>query len=241
LSMKKSSLNVGVIFIIMALAIFVIGILTYVSVLGENNKIDRLIVAYFNNLKDGMYLEACESFSSNVQGGQLASDDQRMNFNFLFELSLLKHYNLVDSYDYKVELERSHFWIPFISDDAVRVSVLLKKNEHKGIVDALSESQKEALTRNLIVVGREKGTWKIRQFAIADSAIADTYNDVQKSIDLNKYVKRQPNGFRFNDAEIDFKTLTSIDKRLLRFSLYKIQKSLGQDIFPAVKTKNRIM
>jgi hypothetical protein len=222
--MEKPNLGMSLVFVI--LAIFVIGILTYVSVLGENHKIDRAINNYFDKLKDGMYLEACESFSSNVQEVQRASDEQLLNFNFLLELSLLKHYNLIDHYDYTVELQRSHFWIPHISDDAVRVSVLLRKKGGDGTSDTLSRGQSRELIRDLIVVGREKGTWKIRQFNVADTAIANIYNDVRQNIDINTYAIKTKNGFHLKDADINFKTLTPTDKRLLRFSLYRIKKSL---------------
>jgi hypothetical protein len=237
--MEKPRLNVSLAFIII-LAIFIISILTYVSILGENNKIDRVITAYFDNLRDGMYLEACDGFSTSVQEGQLASDDQRMNFNFLLELSLLKRYDLIDNYDYTVALERSNFWIPFISGDSVRVSVLLRKKGGKGVSNTLLSSHNRELTRNLIVVGREKGSWKIRQFSTADSSISGIYNDVQQHIDLNKYVQKTSTGVHLKDTEIDFKTLTPIDKRLLRFSLYKIQKSLGKEITPVVRAKDRV-
>lgn len=237
--MKKPTLNVRFTFIIIILALFVIGILAYVSILGENDKIDRVITAYFDNLREGMYLEAGESFSSSIQGDKLSSDEERMNFNFLLELSLLKRYDLIDNYDYTVALERSSFWIPFISDDTVRVGVLLKKKRGKGIPDTLISGHNRELTRNLIVVGREKRSWKIRQFSIAGSSLSGIYNDVQQHIDLNKYVERTSNGFQFKDTEIDIKTLTPLDKRLLRFSLYKIQKLLGKEIMPTVRAKNR--
>ena len=238
--MEKPRLSLKSVSIIIILALFVIGVLTFFSILGENHKINRTIEAYFNNLKDGMYLEACGGFSSNVQGEQLSSDEQRMNFNFLLELSLVKRYDLVDVFDYKVDLARSHFWIPFISDNLVRVSVALRRKGDKSIFDTQSRGRGRELTRNLIVVGREKRLWKIRQFAIADSSLAETYNDLRQTIDLNKYVKRTLDGFRLEGTDIALKTLTPIDKRLLRFSLYKIQKSLGEDVIPMAKTKKKL-
>lgn len=222
--MKKPSLNLTVVLIIFA--VVVVGILTYVSILGENHQINRIITTYFDKLKGGMYLEACEGFSSNFQEGKLASDEQRSNFNFLVELSLLKHYNLIDHYDYKVEIKRDNFWIPYISDDSVRVSVLLRRKKDKSIADALSSDRSRKLVDNLIIVVREKRTWKIRRFAIADSSIADIYNDLRRNVDLNKYVIMTSNGLRFQDAEINLKALTPVDKRLLSFSLYKIQQVL---------------
>jgi hypothetical protein len=237
--MEKLRLNFSLAFIII-LAIFVIGILTYVSILGENSRIDRVITAYFNNLRDGMYLEACEGFSSRVQEDQLSSDEQRMNFNFILELSLLKRYNLIANYDYTVELERSSFWIPYISDDLVHVSVLLRKKRGTGISDNLVSGDNKELTRDLIVVRREKGSWKIKQFNTVNSSISGIYKDVRQHIDLNKYVQKTANGFQIKGTEIDINTLTQIDKRLLRFSLYKIQKSLGKEIIPTVRAQNRV-
>jgi hypothetical protein len=223
--MKKPNINLLVVFIIFG--IFVVGILTYISVLGENQQINRIIGAYFDKLKEGMYLEACESFSSNFQGGQLSNDEQRMNHNFLLELSLLTHYNLIDQHDYEVELKRSHFWIPYMSDDVVRVGVLLKKKEARRIFFAPSNEHGRDLINNLIVMVREKRTWKIKEFDVAGSSLAGEYNDLRQTLDLNKYVQMTSDGFRFNSAEINFKTLSPANKRLLNFSLYKIQKLLN--------------
>jgi hypothetical protein len=222
--MERSRLNLPVVFIM--LAVFVAGVLTYVSILGENQKINRVINNYFDKLKEEMYLEACESFSSNLREEQLANDEQRLNFNFLLELSLLKQYNLIDHYDYEVELKRNHFWVPFYSDDSVRVSVLLSEKGGKNIADTFSRGRTRNFIDDLIVVVREKGTWKIRRFNVADTTIAGMYNDVRQNIDINTYVTKTTNGFRLKDSDINFKTLTPIDKRLLRFSLYRIKKSL---------------
>jgi hypothetical protein len=223
--MKKPSINLMVVFIIFG--IFVVGILAYISVLGENQQINRIIVNYFDKLKDGMYLEACESFSSNFQEGQLSSNEQRMNFNFLLELSLLTHYNLIESSDYKVELKRSNFWVPYMSSNVVHVSLLLKRKDARRLFYAGSNDQSINPINNLIVVVREQGTWKIKQFTIADSSIADTYIKLRQNVELNRYVNMTSDGFRFQNAEINFKTLTPIDKRVLNFSLYKIQKLLN--------------
>ncbi|MCJ7545677.1 MAG: hypothetical protein MUP30_02440 [Deltaproteobacteria bacterium] len=234
--MKKPRINLRLSFIIFA--IIVVGLLAYISLLGENQQINRLIVTYFDKLKDGMYLEAGESFSSNFQDGKLSSDEQRMNLNFLLELSLLMHYNLIDSSDYKVELKRSNFWVPYVSEDMVRVSVLLKRKEVRRTLLARSNDQGGNLIHNLMVMVREKRTWKIKEFAIADSSLAGTYNDLRRNLDLNKYVQMTSDGFRFKNAEISFKTITPLDKRLLNFSLYKMQKLLN---VPRKKTQGFLL
>lgn len=260
--MKKPNLKLTVALIVFAVC--VVGILTYVSVLGENHQINRVIVNFFNNLQDGEYLETCKSFSwfsSKVQpleaeiarlkdeceAGRLNEevyrqkrevlearirailDEHCLNPNFLLELSLLQYYNLLDHDDYKVELKRNRFWIPFSSEDSVQVSILLKAKKDKTIANIFSRDhgQTKNFIEDLIVVVREKGTWKIKQFNIADSVIADTYSNWRRDIDVNKYVTMTSDGLRFQNAEINFKALTPIDKRLLRFSLYKIQRVLG--------------
>jgi hypothetical protein len=114
-----------------------------------------------------------------------------------------------------------------VSEDAVRVSVLLKRKEARRILLTRSDDQGGDLIHNLIVMKREKRTWKIKEFAIADSSLAGTYNDLRQNLDVNKYVQMTSDGFRFNSAEINFKTLSPIDKRLLNFSLYKMQKLLN--------------
>jgi len=47
--MKKTSLNLILVLIIFA--IFVVGILTYVSILGENHQINRIIANYLRHVK----------------------------------------------------------------------------------------------------------------------------------------------------------------------------------------------
>lgn len=261
--MEKPRLNLMVVFIV--LGVFVVLVLTYVSILGENHKINRIVNSYFNKLKDGMYLEACENFSSNfrfqderfsssvrplaMEMARLDDDfkaerldkkiyqeerkalDARIqeifdHFNFLLELSVLKHYNLVDLYDYKVEIKRNHFWVPFLSDDSVQVSILLRGRKDKSIADTLSRGHTSNFIDDLIVVVREKGTWEISQFNISDSAIADIYDDVRQNVNINKYTTKTTNGFRLQEADINLKTLTPTDKRLLGFSLYRIKKSI---------------
>ena len=116
--------------------------------------------------------------------------------------------------------------IPFSSNDSVQVSVLLRAKGGKTISDTLSRGHTKNFIGDLIVVVREKGTWKIKQFNVADTAIAEMYNDVRQSIDINTYTEKTTDGFRLKDSDINFQTLTPIDKRLLQFSLYRIKKSL---------------
>lgn len=236
--MGKSRITVS--FGLVMLAIMVIGVLTYVSILGENGKIDRMIGEYFNNVKSGNYLEASNSFASNVQGNQRSGDEQSEAFNFFLELTLLKHYTLLDQYDYMVELKKSDFWIPFVSDDSVRVSVLLKKKDEQGILHAGSRSQRGVPLNNFIVVVRERGAWKIRQFNIADSALAGMYTELRTGIELNRYVQKTSDGFQLKNAHLNLMTLSPLDKRVLRFSLYTIQKSLGSELLPKAEKKSNL-
>ncbi len=273
--MKKPSINLRMSFIIFA--VIVVGILAYISILGENQQINRILTAYFDKLKAGEYLDACESFSSNfderfasavrpltaaiarldddfkarrldkrvyqeerealetrIQQMVKEQNEKWMNFNFLLESALLTQYNLIDQPDYKIELKRSNFWVPYVSDDQVRVSVSLKKKDTRWALLPPSSDEGVNLIENLIVMKREKRTWKIKEFAIADSSLAGTYNDLRHNFDLNKYVQKTSEGFRFNSADINFKTLTPVDKRLLNFSLYKMQKLLN---IPRKKTQ----
>jgi outer membrane murein-binding lipoprotein Lpp len=266
--MKK--LNISLPFGFIIFGVIVVGILAYISLLGENQQINRTVTSYFDKLKEGEYLEACESFSSNFDErfasavrpltaaiARLDDDfkarrlDERvyqeerkaletrlqqmvkeqnekwMNFNFLLESALLTQYNLIDQPEYKVKLKRSNFWVPYISDDVVHVSVLLRKKDERWLSFSRSNDQDRNFIENLIAVKREERTWKIKEFDIAGSSLAGVYNDLRQNLDLNKYVQTTTAGFRFNSAEVDFKNLSPTDKRLLSFSLYKIQKLLN--------------
>jgi hypothetical protein len=223
--MKTPRSSLGVTVVILA-GVFILAILTYVSILGENHKIDRIINSYFTKVKERRYLGACDSFSSGLLKARLASVEQRIRFNFLLELALLKQYNMLDSYEYKIELKRSHLWIPHINDDSIRVSIMLRPRKDNGVLGIVCGEESRKVTRDLIIVGREEGTWKIERFDIADTPLGSIYNDLRKSLNLDKYVQRIPDGFLIKDAAIHMKTLSPMDKRLLTFSLYRIQESL---------------
>ncbi|OGP93025.1 MAG: hypothetical protein A2Z19_00055 [Deltaproteobacteria bacterium RBG_16_54_18] len=232
--------NLKIIISLAIIAVFVIGVLTYVSILGENDKIDRVIGEYFNNLKSGNYREACDVFSASILTSQGADDDRLVTFNFILELALLTHYNLMDQYDYTVELQRSRVWIPFVGNDAVQVGIVLKRKDQHGVSGKRAVTQQNSRLHDFITVVRERGSWKIRQFNITDSAIAEVYNELRGRVDLNRYIQRTSDGFQIKNADVNLTTLSSIDRRILRFSLYKIQKALGSELLPQAKTKNRL-
>ena len=236
--MGKPNLKIGISLVI--IAVFVIGVLTYVSILGENDRIDRVIGEYFNNLKSGNYREACDVFSANIQANQGADEDRCVTFNFIVELAMLTHYNLMDQYDYTVELQRSRVWIPFVGNDAVQVSIALKKKDERGVSGTRADTRQNSRLHDFITVVRERGSWKIQQFNITDSAIAEIYNELRGRVDLNRYVQRTADGFQIKNADVNLTTLSPIDRRILRFSLYKIQKALGAELLPQTKTKNKL-
>lgn len=222
--MKK--INIKMILSMASGVILVICALAYISIIGENQQINRVIEAYFERLKDGMYLEACEGFSSQLQDGRLATEEQRMNFNFLLESSLLSHYNLTEERDYIVRLKRNKFWIPYRGDDTVHVGVLLEGRQDGRISLFPSQKGGAEFINDLIIVAREKGRWKIKGFSIDNTPLAATYNHLRSTNDLNRYISVTPDLLRFNSAVIDIKKMTSQERRLLAFSLYKIQNLL---------------
>jgi hypothetical protein len=222
--MQKRNLKIMVSLAI--IVVFVIGVLTYVSILGENDRINKMIGNYFSALQEGKYLEACDNFSSDFQGEHLATEDQRGTFNFLLELTLLEYFGLLDQNEYTSSVRRSDFWIPFIRDDVVVVSVALSAKKEKGVVSTRASQQRELL-HNFIIVVREKGAWKIKRFNITGSAVAGIYTELRRNVNLAQYVQNiSSDEFQLRDAHINLKTMTPLDKRLLRFSLYKIQKSI---------------
>ncbi len=218
-------------------AIFVIVVLAFFSLLGENHQINRVIIGYFTRLKAREYLEAREWFSSQATTNLPASEQKVMDFNFLLELALLERYRLVDQEDYKVIVRRSGFWIPWLTDDCVQVGVALSKKGKRGIKEIFHRAKDVELISDLFVVCREKRTWRIKRVVIADPTLKEIYDELRQ-LDLNAYVEVRPQGIRFQAVQVDPNALTARQRRLLCYSLSKVERRLN---IPSTRTSSFFM
>lgn len=197
-------------------------ILVFASLFGENNHADDLVDSYFTNLKEGEFPEKCIpiSIASNRLSDKTCSDD-----NFIFIVSVLKHFNLVGSKSYGLELQRSHFWVPYISSDTLSVGIYLTaENEDTNIIFNLFD--KPQYLSDLFIIKRNFLKWNIHEINITDSELINTFFHFKNTLDLDKYITQTTEGYLLNSTKIDNSTITEVDKFLLKYNIQKIKEFL---------------
>jgi len=226
--MKKSRIALGAL-VLVGIVLLIIAI-AYVSLLGENNKIDELTQAFFQEIREGNYLEA----ASGVQVKAPGPAEEPSDSLFLLELSLLKHYDLLGSDAYEVVTRKSHLWIPFIEDNPVEVAVSLRKTAGSGsfrealsVVGRLLSSRKDAdFVGHLLTVRRRNGAWVVESANISDSVIGRTYDDMREELGLRQHVTETRHGFVVHEFPVSLDSLSPLERRLLLHVFQKAQTQL---------------
>ena len=196
-------------------------LLFFASLLGENYHVDELVDNYFTDLKVGEFFEQCIpiSIASNKLSETTCSND-----NFIFILSILKHFDLVGAKSYTVELKRSHFWIPYISSDTVAVSLSLSQDTD-DLFDMLDISKHEYIS-DLFIIKRKVLSWSIHEISITDPQLIEIFYHFKNTLNSNKYIAKTKQGYVFNNTEIDNSAMTEVDKMLLKYNIQKLNQFL---------------
>jgi hypothetical protein len=226
--LKKTHVALAVCVPIVVLAL--VAAVVYVSLLGENNKIDELTRAFFQEIGGGTYGEATKNVRVKAPGPAEETSDSL----FLLELSLLKHYNLLNNEAFEVVTRRDHLWIPYVDDSPVQVSVSLKKKpDGNSLKEALSRigrswsSDKDADSiGRLLTVRRKKGNWVIESVNISGSVIEKTYGDMRERLRLHQHVTKAPHGFIIHEFPVRLDGLDPVERLVLLHVLQKAQTRL---------------
>jgi hypothetical protein len=226
--MKKSHITLGVLILILVLVL--VAAIGYVSLLGENNKIDELTQTFFQEIRGGAYGEATSGVRVKAPGRVEELSDSL----FLLEVSLLEHYELLNSDTYEVVTKRSHLWIPFVEDNPVDVAVSLrKKSEGRSIRGALSgikglwSSEKNPdLIEHLFTMRRRNGNWIVESVNISGTPIEKTYDDMRERLRLHQYITRVRHGFIVHEFSVNLDGLDAIERRLLLHAFQRAQMQL---------------
>jgi hypothetical protein len=218
-----------VILIVFFLPLFVIFIIA-ASLLGENGRVDAVINDFFLNIQKGDYFKAQEHIAETSHAGNFNNIDQFSDFSFLLELSLLKKFNLIDKKNYKVEIRKSHYWIPFLQEEKIYVNVLFKEIKEAKLLNLFQgrESQKSSITAkgndyidNLFVVRRIDGIWKITEIRILNPQISKIFQDLEKKFKSKKILSMDANTITFINFKIDVNESSPLEKRMAKYFLYK--------------------
>jgi len=195
-------------------------LLFFVSLLGENHHIDDLISSHISKLEKENFSNECVPILINSEVSNELSCNQE---SFIFLVSLLKRFDLFTAKNYSVNTTRDVFWIPFYSDDIVKVSLSLVDTE----VDDMGIFDEYEYISNIFIVKRHNSGWKLHEISIMDPVLIKIFHEVKEDLNFNKYIKKTTKGYIFNNVEVNTNDITYLDKRLLKFNLQQINSALN--------------
>ncbi|MGQ8366109.1 hypothetical protein [Glaciecola sp. 1036] len=204
--------------LITSLTISLIILLFAVSVLGENHRAQGLIDSYLDDLENGNFSAACLPMdfpSSLEQVDQNLSCEDR---NFIFTISLIS----IANPDWAVQSNQSdifnssinQYWLPYFTQESVNIGVSFPTADKANTLD------------NLFLIKREGWSWTIAEINMQDIEFAQTFITYQNSLNLEKYVIQTSDKIQLKDVEIDFLSLTPLDKMVLKYNLQKVYQGL---------------
>ncbi len=201
--------------IIAAIACFsLIGIFFYLSVLGENDQAKEVAKSFFADIKNNKYSAAGKFYTKTSQERSLSPDDST-KFHFILELTLLKHFGLMDEQDYNLKVKRESFWFPLIGDNEILLGIeLLKKDKSSSF---FHENKK--FLHEFITVAREDGTWRIKSLNLEKSDLLSSFDKIQSEIDLNKYIEIHQGGFIIKKTNVNTAKMNRLEKMVIIHSL----------------------
>jgi hypothetical protein len=216
--------------VIVVLAVCLAGSIAYISLLGENNRIDDLVGRFFEMARAGRYDDVASMLSPEARSRLCTEPGRFSDSVFFLELSLLSYYDLLDCDDYTVAIRKTHFWIPYIEERPIRISISLMRKQgspsHRIIsnfADVVSRPEKENFIRSLFSVERKGGRWVITDINVDGSAIAKTYADLRQNAHLDRYASVTHNGFAMHEFKVRADEMTPAERRILLHVLRKTQ------------------
>jgi len=203
----SQKLRFTMILVILAFISFVV----YVSLLGENHRINALMDNYFTALKAHDYAAAAKCFGKAKPSAET---------HFLLELALLERYGL-EGGDYSVKIERDRFWLPYCGSDSVRVSLRLEKKASR--LELLKPGHQDYVG-HLFTVRRVGGDWIIDR--LVPGELAPFMQAAAAALKNRRLVENNPQGFRLTAQTIEPAGLSQLEKRVLIYQLNEAARRL---------------
>lgn len=200
---------------ILALSFF--ALIVFVSILGENHRIDYLVTGFFNDLKDGNYNRLCPLTDLPDNGS-----DECMDRLFFLELSILSRFRLLEKNNYTLVITRDHFWLPFLTSDRVEIGIAMTDKKKNMFEEWMARFESDDRIEGFMSVERRGGQWVIEKIRFDEPALAASIAEMKNSVDVNRYIVKKEKGYALQPNVIDFKSLTTAEKRLFEYSLRKI-------------------
>lgn len=192
-------------------------LIVYVSLLGDNHKINFAVEQFFADIKDRTFTTPCDVLSTNTpESKETCRDD-----SFLLETALLSNFHLLEADDYSIEIKRSHFWIPFVTEETVSVGIAFVPKK-ENFIKALLDKKQISHIDNLLTVKKQNKLWQVQTINLETTSLTPVLNKLKKELNFNKYISKTEKGYNLNKVEIDFQKLPPLDKRLFDYSLKKL-------------------
>ncbi|MFW1586376.1 hypothetical protein ACEWBR_21965 [Vibrio parahaemolyticus] len=203
----------GVISLAVVVSFFVI-----VSVAGENSRADEIVGELFIKLKNEDFSSECIKVVAGSNQNFDSHCDQDM---FVFTVSLLKRFDLLDGSNFSINLKKENYWFPFINNQGIRVSLNLSQTQKSSFFKLSNDLD---YVTDLFVIKRTGFKWQIDSITINEPELAKIFNDTKKQIDFQKYLVQLDSGYQLNEMIIHEGEFTDIDRLLLKFSVEKLLK-----------------
>ncbi len=187
----------------------------YLSVLGENEKAIRVVKSFMTEIKDKNYSSIEQSYSKS-SSRRFKSLNESMSFHFMLELALLQHFDLIDDQNYKVKVKRESFWFPLLSKNELHLGISLLSIDNTSIFPSF---KKKKLLERFITATREDGVWKLKTININKSKLNNSFKEMQSTINLDKYVQIDQDGFVLNQTIVNNRKISAINRRIIIHSL----------------------
>ena len=194
--------------------------ITYISLLGENDKASMTVKMYFENIAGQRY-EANTHLCSDTYNRQFDNVNDPITNQFSLETALLNHFNLINTAHYTVEARRDEFWLPYLGANTLHVSIRVRSQGSGNILTNLMSKNTGKFLHALVTLVREDGKWKITDINTRSSAIAKDYQETIRSMQNSKYIQQTAEGITIKENTIKFATLNPIQKRIITFNLNK--------------------
>ncbi len=207
------------------LTIFVIGVglcfiflFVFLGLLGENHKVDDTVNRFFKNIRQQNY-SAIYSKLADTGSNRFSNKEECADFVFLFQITLLKKFDLLEEKDYMVDIRKNHFWIPFMGNDEVRVDVLMKTQDSASLLDLVGDEDR--FIHGLLTLARDDRKWKIRHINLDNQEIRPIYEDLAQQLMVDRYMAVDGNILTFKENHIDLSAISPTQERLLKYVFQK--------------------
>ncbi len=205
--------------------------LVYISLLGENNKIDIEIEKYLNTLKSQDYISAYNKIIGTSDQGESLKKGFNYDFGFVNFLALRDKFSCVETDDYKFEFKKQSFWLPYKNKSVVKVGLRLIRINDFNTVSLLFDKNKPDFIENYITIKRIKGIWRIIDINWEHPDLINNFRKIHGRLNSNKFIMNNKNSVSFKKFRIDYTKLKKIDIKIFKFQLNKVENMIDKPEF----------